>query len=203
LWLRADLEDTENDEWESFEDESQAEFINDIAEMQKVLDEMDSGERLYSGSKFSKEVACAMLLKLTCNAQIPQRHANDMFQCFRTLLPEGNTLPCTVKEALSLLTAARQSFKVVHACSNDCCTYEGQLRDAVACPACDKPRYKGDGTGRKPVKVVYRWSVARQVASLFSTPEKADMMKAHAKLRSRDGVVRSIFGKLEDQIVGA
>jgi hypothetical protein len=163
--------------------------------MQRVFDEMDSGEPLYSGSKFSKEVACAMLLKLTCNAQIPQRHADDIFQCFGTLLPEGNPLPRTIKEALSMLTEVRRSFDVIHVCSNDCCTYEGDLQKAVACPVCNKPRYKGEGIGKKPLKVVYRWSVARQVASLFSTPEKAEMMRAHAKLRSRNGVIRTIYGE--------
>jgi hypothetical protein len=53
-----------------------------------------------------------------------------------------------------------------------------------------------EGSKRKPRKKFYSWPVASSALTMFSSPEKVAEVTAHSRLRSTDGVIRSLHGEL-------
>jgi hypothetical protein len=57
-------------------------------------------------------------------------------------LPEGNTLPSSIKEAKKVVCPLDLPHKRYHACINDCMIYRGEYKDMTTCPVCGHGRYK-------------------------------------------------------------
>lgn len=176
-------------------DEQPFDTTDVASQIRRSIDELENGERLFEGSPISGSLALCQLFRWGYGAGVSHRNLDTLLQTIHQLLPHDNTLPTTVREAVHKIKPLRQGHRVVDVCRKDCCSFEGPLASATECPHCSLPRYKPGG-GKKSYKTYYRWSLAAAAALKFLTPESAQKVTAHNRLQSRDGVVRSIHGKL-------
>jgi hypothetical protein len=179
-----------------FEDTGPPDYTDVAGTVQRVLDGVESGQSLYEGAPFTALAASAGLLNFGYVAGLSIAKQDELFNIVHRLLPQENHLPSSSKDAEKKLLQLRRGYRVIHCCPNDCMLFNEDLAGAQACIKCNEPRYKGDGLGKKPRKACYSWSIAEAAATMFSTPKKARKVRAHERLRSKDGAVRTIHGKL-------
>ncbi|CAM6082121.1 unnamed protein product [Calypogeia fissa] len=142
--------------------------------------------RIYEGSRLSRLSAIMLLLNLQ------QRHGasivflDDLFQLLHDrVLPEGNNLPSSWKEAKKVLKGIGLNYQVIHACVNDCILFRGEHENAIVCPICQESRYCQDMlTGKVPKKVMRYFPLIPRLRHQFRCAELAEYMVWHSQNRS-------------------
>jgi len=62
---------------------------------------------------------------------------------------------------------------VYHVCPTKKCSmvYRGKYAEALECPMCNAPRFKGEGAKRRPAKLFYYMSMKGYIQSLIENEE--------------------------------
>ena len=120
-------------------------------------------EPLYPGcEEFTKMKALVMLYNLKAKHEISDCCFSEILQLFGSMLPEGNTIPCSFSEAKKTLCALGMEYEKIHVCPNDCLLYRGE-RDEVetTCRICQTSSWKLNKKGEN-------WKVFCQGFMVFS-----------------------------------
>lgn len=67
---------------------------------------------------------------------------SNSLQLWHEILPEGNLLPTSYKQAYRIIKPYLVSEVIFHVCINDCVLFRNDLKDSVTCPKCNEPRFK-------------------------------------------------------------
>jgi hypothetical protein len=191
----------ENQEWNQDNDAAKPgldeQARDPVASLEAALNQIESGEPLYGHGHVSRALVEAALLKYGLDAGISWRRHDNLFELVKFILPQDNSLSSSTAEASSFLRDISPPYRVIHVCPQDCCAYTGPLENETECikDTCGMPRFKLEGSRHKPRKVFYSWAVASSAVTMFSSQEKVGQLTAHSRMRSKDGVIRSLHGK--------
>ena len=92
------------------------------------------------------------------------------------ILPVGNSLPKSYKEAHRIIKPHLLKPQIFHACANDCILYHKQYEKNTECPVCSAPRYKHSGV---PVKKFIYLPLGPRITRLFSHKKTAKELQSH------------------------
>ena len=84
---------------------------------------------------------------------------NQNMQFFHERLPEGNTLPTTIEEAMKVVCPLNLPHVKYHTCINDCAIYRSKYKDITTCLVCGQGRYKSGKDNKVPLKVVWYFPI--------------------------------------------
>jgi Transposase family tnp2 len=146
--------------------------------------------RIYEGSRLSRLSAIMLLLNLQQRHGASNLLLDDLFHTLHDrVLPPGNQLPSSWKEAKKVLKSMGLKYQVIHACVDDCVLFRGEHESATRCPVCDKPRYREDTlTGKVPMKVMRYFPLIPRLRHQYRCAELAEYMVWHSQNRSNGSV---------------
>lgn len=99
-------------------------------------------------------------------------------QLWHSILPEGNCLPTTYKEAYRVIQPYLVSEVVLHACQNDCILFRGEFEKSVSCPKCHQPRYK-TGKANVPQRTFHYLPLGPRLSRSFGTKDISYLLQSH------------------------
>jgi len=70
-------------------------------------------------------------------------------QLWHSILPEGNLLPTSYREAYKIIRPYIVPEIVYHVCVNDCILFRGEHKNCSVCPKCNEPRFKVNNIPRR------------------------------------------------------
>lgn len=118
------------------------------------------------------------------------------------MLPPGNTLLGSHRDAKKILTIVGLPCEFIHSCKNDCVLFRGKAEKLVHCPKRAEPRYRQDLQGAStPQKMMRYMPIIPWIKQLFLTKSKAMLMDWHVANKSEDGVMRGPSDSKTWQIV--
>lgn len=99
------------------------------------------------------------------------------------ILPKGNSLPTSYREAVTLLNTYLSPIKEYHCCVNDCIIYRnsnrGNYEQLSKCPICDEDRFHpGTNVPKKRFKFM---PLETRVRRLFTNPKTSQLLQSHWK----------------------
>ena len=105
---------------------------------------------------------------------------NENMKFWHDRLPEGNTLPSSIKEAKKVVCPLDLPHEKYHACINDCVMYRGEYKDKTTCPKCGHGRYKSRHK-KVPRKVVWYFPLTPRLQRYYVDRKEAKLMQWHAE----------------------
>jgi len=156
---------------------------------------------LYPGCKKSSKIAFILKMlhiKTICN--MTNKAFDMVLDLIKGVLPNGETLPCSYREAKLFTRDLGFGYDSIHACKNDCALFWKEHADKEKCPKCDTSRWSCvKGTGKKiPQKVLRYFPIKPRLQRLFISKDTAKQMRWHKDERKDDG---NILGHPADAIV--
>lgn len=148
--------------------------------------------RIFEGARLSQLSTILELLNLQSKFNV----SNIMIDCLLRsmhdlILPEGNTLPSSWKQAKKILRSIGMKYEIMHACPNDCILYRKQYADCIVCPECETPRYKANmATEKVPQKAMRYFPLIPRLLHTYRCSDLAEYQVWHANHRSEEGVMR-------------
>lgn len=145
--------------------------------------DIEGDVKLYEGSSLSRLQAISLLLSWFGSSPGMSKHSlSCLLNLLHThILPPGNLLPSSYKEATKLLRPYLSPVKDYHCCINDCIIYRdysmGKFSHLTSCPMCGEPRFKSDN--KSPRKRFKFLSVVTRVKRSFSNSSTSVLMKSH------------------------
>ena len=146
---------------------------------------LEDGSKVYKGSSLSTLQAVSInanVLVLFLSWIISKQSLSSLLYMFHThILPPGNLLPSSYKQALKLLHPHLSPVTVYNCCVNDCIMFRdytmGKFSQLTACPKCGEPRFKPDNI--TPQKRFNFLLTVTQMKRFFSTFKTSLLMKSH------------------------
>ena len=155
-------------------------------EQQYIPDfDIEGDVKLYEGSSLSCLQAVSLLLSwFSSSPGMSKRSLSSLLNLLHThILPLGNVLPSSYRQAVKLLQPYLSPVKDYHCCVNDCIIYRdysmGKFSKLTSCPICGEPRFKPDK--KSPRKRFKFLSVATRVKRLFGNSTTSILMKSHTQ----------------------
>jgi len=96
---------------------------------------------LYPGCKKSSKIAFILKMlhiKTICN--MTNKAFDMVLNLIKEVLPNGETLPCSYREAKLFTRDLGFGYELIHACKNDCVLFWKEHADKEKCPKCDTSR---------------------------------------------------------------
>ena len=144
--------------------------------------------KLFPDGRVSRLGATIYLLCAFKVAKAPNNLINEVFKLLHEIiLPQGNTLPCSEKEATRMLRKLGLVYDTIHCCPHNCVLFRGNLVDASICPKCNANRFVRRSV---PAKVLRHFPIIPRVKRMFSIKEKAELFSWHHFNKSKDGLMR-------------
>jgi hypothetical protein len=149
----------------------------------------DGLHELYPGCKKRSKIAFILKMlhiKTICNMS---NKAFDMIiNEIKEVLPDGETLPRSYREAKRFTRDLGFGYELIHACKNDCVLFWKEHADKEQCPKCDVSRWSGvKGSGKKiPQKVLRYFPIKPRLQRLFMSKDIAKQMRWHKDGRQDD-----------------
>lgn len=148
--------------------------------------------RLFEGARLSRLSAILQILNLQTRHGASNIMLDDLFRVLHDLiLPEGNSLPSSWKEAKKVLKTLGMEYQVIHACPRDCMLFRGEYKDLDSCLECGTSRYKEDMvTSKVPQKAMRYFPLIPRLLHTYRCSDLAELQVWHSEHRSTDGVMR-------------
>ena len=86
------------------------------------------------------------------------------------ILPKGNCLPVSYREAYNIMKPYLVPEVVFHVCPNDCIVFRGEYKNSVTCPKCQESRYKS-GKVNIPQRTFHYLPLGPRLARSFGTED--------------------------------
>ena len=144
----------------------------------------NSSTPLYNGSSVNiLQAHSELLLWYATHGTMSKLDFDRLLHLLGTvLLPPGNKLARTYRDAVKLLQPYIVKPIVYEACINDCCLFvdneRQQFSQLSACPTCSEPRYKGQTTiPRKTFKYI---PLRPRLQRMFGTASVSALIQQHA-----------------------
>ena len=163
-------------------------FVLPCSEQQFIPDlyvTLEDGSKVYEGSSLSTLQAVSMLMSwFSSFPGLSKQSLSSLLYMLHThILPPGNLLPPSYKQALKLLRPHLSPVTEYDCCVNDCIMFRdysmGKFSQLTACPKCGEPRFKPDNkTPRKRFKFL---STIPRMKRFFSTSKTSLLIKSHAE----------------------
>ena len=148
-------------------------------------------EMLYKGAKVSKIRTLLALMNLQSVYGWSDASVTTLFELLHKLLPPGNSMSQSRRDAKRVLSTVGLDYECIHACPNDCVLFRGELAEVDACPKCKSHRYRQDLQGTKvPCKILRHFPLIPRVRHMFRCKGIAQLMTWQANSASRDGKMR-------------
>ena len=144
---------------------------------------MDTTTMLYHGSNMSCFQATATLVSWF--SRFPGMSKNSFSQLLDILhnhiLPEGNTLPTSYAQAVSMLGAHINPIQEYHSCVNDCILFRNSqsnsYNDLDECPVCGESRYKPNT--KIPRKVFEYLPISNRIKQWYGNEHTSALLQSH------------------------
>jgi hypothetical protein len=109
----------------------------------------DGLRELYPGCKKFTQIAFVLkMLHIKSFCNMSNKAFDMMIDLIKTALPDGETLPCSYREAIQFRRHLGFGYDKIHACKNGCVLFWKEHADKVACPKCNTSRWV-DRKGKK------------------------------------------------------
>ena len=102
-------------------------------------------------------------------------------QLWHSILPEGNCLPTSYRDAFKIIKPYLVPEVVFHTCVNDCILFRGQYKENVTCPKCNEPRFKH---GNIPRRTFHYLPLGPRLARSFGARDVSYLLQSHGGERS-------------------
>ena len=99
-------------------------------------------EMLYEGAKVSRIRTLLALMNLQSIYGWSDASVTALFELLHKLLPSGNRMPKSRRDAKKVLSTVGLDYDCIHACPNDCVLFCGDLAQLEVCPECSASRYR-------------------------------------------------------------
>ncbi|XP_050368965.1 uncharacterized protein LOC126787074 [Argentina anserina] len=104
----------------------------------------DADISLYPGSKMSKLEFLIRFFQVKCLSRMTDKGLTLMLKLFKSVLPDGETLPDSFYQAKKSITYLSLTYEKIDACPNDCMLYWKKKADWKNCDECGLSRYKDE-----------------------------------------------------------
>ena len=177
--------ESDSDPWDGTTNDDQPHAANHPVE-DELLEELNV--KLFPDGRVSRLGATIYLLCAFKVAKAPNSLINEVFKLLHEIiLPQGNTLPCSEKEATRMLRKLGLVYDSIHCCPHNCVLFRGNLVDATVCPKCNANRFVRRSV---PAKVLRHFPIIPRVKRMFSIKEIAELFCWHHFNKSKDGLMR-------------
>ena len=176
--------ESDSDPWDRIANDDH-DGANDPIEDQ-LLEELSM--KLFPDGRVSRLGATIYLLCAFKVAKAPNSLINEVFKLLHEIiLPQGNTLPCSEKEATRMLRKLGLVYDTIHCCPHNCVLFRGTLVDVSVCPKCNANRFVRRSV---PAKVLCHFPIIPGVKMMFSIQEVVELCSWHHFNKSKDGLMR-------------
>jgi hypothetical protein len=179
--------ESHSDPWDGTTNDDQPHAANHTVE-DELLEELNI--KFFPNGRVSRLGATIYLLCAFKIAKAPNRLINKVFKLLHEIiLPQGNTLPCSEKEATRMLRKLGLVYDSIHCCPHNCVLFRGNLVDASVCPKCNANRFVRRSV---PAKVLRHFPIIPRVKRMFSIKEIAELFSWHHFNKSKDGLMKHL-----------
>ena len=144
-------------------------------------------DTLFEGSSIG--VIGAISLLMSWFASFPgiskQALGQLLFILHHVILPSGNLLPATYKDAFSVIQSQLVPVTEFHCYPNDCILYRGAYAAATHCPSCGEERYLDGEIPKKRFKYL---PLASRVKRYFNNASISKLFQDHIMTTQSDDV---------------
>ena len=98
-------------------------------------------------------------------------------QLWHSILPKGNCLPVSYREAYNIIKPYLVPEVVFHVCPNDCIVFRGEYKNSVTCPKCQESRYKA-GKVNIPRRTFHYLPLGPRLARRFGTKDISQLLQS-------------------------
>ena len=110
-------------------------------------------------------------------------------QLWHSLLPEGNSLPISYRDAYKIIKPYLDPEIIFHVCVNDCILFRGANKDHLVCPKCKEPRFK---KGNTPRRTFHYLPLGPRLARSYGTRDISHLLQSHAGASKVGGIMNDI-----------
>ncbi|XP_050387117.1 uncharacterized protein LOC126803351 [Argentina anserina] len=156
----------------------------------------DAETSLYPGSKMSKLEFLIRFFQVKCLSRMTDKALTLMLKLFKSVLPDGNTLPSTFYLAKKSITDLSLTYQKIDACPNDCMLYWKNKAHLHKCDECGVSRYKDavveEGEQQKKVsaKVLRYFPLTPRLQRLYMSRHTSENMVWHGTKKPNDDCMR-------------
>ena len=97
-------------------------------------------------------------------------------QIWHSILPEGNLLPTSYRDAYKIIKPYLDPEIIFHACPNDCILFRGKFKHSVVCPKCNEPLFKA---AKIPRRTFHYLPLSPRLARSFGTKDISYLLQSH------------------------
>lgn len=97
-------------------------------------------------------------------------------QIWHSILPEGNLLPTSYRDAYKIIKPYLDPEIIFHVCPNDCILFRGEYKQSVVCPKCNESRFKA---GKIPRRTFHYLPLSPRLARSFGTKDISYLLQSH------------------------
>jgi hypothetical protein len=147
------------------------------------------GELYLDCNKFTKVAFILKMLNIKTICNMSNKTFNMIIKLIKEALPNGETLPCSYREAKRYYQDLSFGYESIHAYQNDCVLFWNEHVDKVQCPTYNTSRWSCvKGSCKKiPQKVLQYFPIKPRLQRLFMSKDIAKHMGWHKDERKDDG----------------
>lgn len=97
---------------------------------------------------------------------------------WHSILPKGNSLPTSYREAYQIIKPYLVPEVVFHVCPNDCIIFRGEYKNSSSCPKCNESRFKA-GKVNTPQRTFHYLPLGPRLARSFGTKDISYLLQSH------------------------
>ena len=160
----------------------------------KLLEHAD--KELYPGcKKYKKLDAVVKLYQIKCLGNVTNRAFSMFMEIFSDMLPDGNCLPKSSKQAKKIIDDLGLKYEKIDACPNDCMLFWKDTSNLDVCSRCGASRYTinkmADGSSSKvSAKILRYFPLTPRLKRLYMSKHTAEHMRWHVTECPKDGYMR-------------
>ncbi|XP_062119270.1 uncharacterized protein LOC133833022 [Humulus lupulus] len=139
-------------------------------------------------TKFSVLSAVVKLMNLKVINKWTDKGFDDLLNCLKEMLPDGNHCPISYYQTRRLLSEVGLGYEQIDVCQYDCALFYGENANATMCLICKSSRYVRNKIPHKRL----RWfPIKARLKRLFSSKHTAKVMRWHKEVRKDEpGILR-------------
>lgn len=187
---------------EGLETENSNEYVHHDAEKFNDLIK-DVDKELYPGcKKFNRLSFLLHLNHIKCRFELPNESFDMILKLVKEALPEGETLPNSLRESQKIIEGLGLKYEKIDACPNDYMLFWKEKAKDEECSICHASRWKveertseeNSSASKKkkkiPAKVLRYFPLNPRLQRLFMSSKIANDMTWHHKERKKDEILR-------------
>ena len=168
------LQDTGDGVMSDIDDVNEASFLQETDNLREVIDHSPLLHSSLTCTLF--ETLVHLFDWFSSHPSIRKEAFTKNLQIWHSILPEGNLLPTSYRDAYKIIKPYLNPEIIFHACPNDCILFRGKYKQSVVCPKCNEPRFKA---GKIPRRTFHYLPLTPRLARSFGTKDISYLLQSH------------------------